>query len=115
MKYSQGEQRLHSSCSPLQAPGVLMSFQTSKTAIASATGGAGVGAGEAAHCTEPPCGYIGLWQLNGQVGHLSLLIPCLLFQQLSKVLSKPLLVILHRPCLSLGFSLAMLLILLKET
>jgi len=92
-----------------------MSFQTSKTAIASAAGGAGVRAGEAAHCTKSPGWYIGLWQLNSQVGHLSLLIPCLLFQQLCKVLSKSLLVILHGSCLSLGFPLAMLLILLEQT
>ena len=67
--------------------------------------------GEAAHCTKPPGGNVGLWQLDSQVGHLSqksnfrfhrfflthlsLLLPCFLLQQLRKVLSKPLLVIFH--------------------
>jgi len=91
-----------------------MSFQAAETAIASTTGGAGVGAGEAAHCTEPSGWNIGLWQLDCQVRHLSLLIACFFLQQLSKVLSKSLLVILHGPRLSLGFPLAMLLILLEK-
>jgi len=100
---------------PLEAPGVLVGLQTAETAIASATGGAGVGTGEAAHCTKPPGGNVGLWQLDSQVGHLSLLLPCFLLQQLRKVLSKPLLVIFHCTRLSLGFPLTMFLILLEQT
>jgi len=114
-KTSSGYRRPHFSRSPLEAPGVFMSLQTAKTAIARATGGAGVGAGEAAHCTKSPGGNVGLWQLYCQVGHLSILLPCFLFQQLCKVLSKPLLVVFHCARLSFGFPRTMFLLLLEQT
>jgi len=101
--------------SPLEAPRIFMSFKTAKTAIARATGGAGIGAGEAAHCTESPGGDFGLWQLYCQVGHLSILLPCFFFQQLRKVLSEPLLVVFQCTRLSLSFPLTMFLLLLEQT
>merc|ERR1719305_2132914 len=82
-----GEQWLHFLRSPLEAPGVLVGLQTAETAIASATGGTGVGTGKAAHCTKPPGGNVGLWQLDSQVGHLSLLLPCFLLEQTQGLLA----------------------------